>query len=284
MARLALLANPDSGSGQADEVERRIGAAAEVELRRFSLDEAGAAVASQPHRIVVAGGDGSIGCAAEAARDAGVPLAVVAAGTANDFARTLGLPDEIDAACALAVSGARDPPARSRPLRRAPVRQRRQRRPATGCGASRPRPQAAARAVRLRGRRAARRGQCRADHLRRSSATARGSIDGDAWQVTVALTGAFGGGSEVAADPADGLLDVVIVEAGSRLRLALRGFGLRRGEIESQTGVHSCDGREISVLTSGDAGSRGFNVDGEVVEERAARFTIEPGAFEVVVG
>ena len=34
-------------------------------------------------------------------------------------------------------------------------------------------------------------------------------FEGEAWQVIVAVTGAFGGGSEVgAADPQDGLLDV----------------------------------------------------------------------------
>ena len=43
-----------------------------------------------PERIVVAGGDGSIAPAAAAASRAGVPLAVVPVGTANDFASAHG--------------------------------------------------------------------------------------------------------------------------------------------------------------------------------------------------
>jgi diacylglycerol kinase family enzyme len=44
-------------------------------------------------------------------------------------------------------------------------------------------------------------------------------FDGEAWQVIVAGTGAFGGGSELeAADPRDGLLDVAVLEAGRARR------------------------------------------------------------------
>ena len=52
-----------------------------------------------PERIAVAGGDGTIGPVAELAGALGVPLAVIPAGTANDFARANGLPlDPIEAA------------------------------------------------------------------------------------------------------------------------------------------------------------------------------------------
>ncbi len=64
-------------------------------------------------------------------------------------------------------------------------------------------------------------------------------VSGEMWQVTVACSGAFGGGSEVDADPSDGRLDLVAIEAGSRLALARRAVGLRRGTVESQHGVHS---------------------------------------------
>ena len=63
--------------------------------------------AGGPDRIVVAGGDGSIGPAALCAAKVGVPLAVIAVGTANDFARAKDLPLDLDEACALA----RDPAA-----------------------------------------------------------------------------------------------------------------------------------------------------------------------------
>src|SRR5919202_795026 len=61
------------------------------------------------------------------------------------------------------------------------------------------------------------------------------AFEGGAWQVIVAATGAFGAGSDVGvADPLDGVLDVAILSAGSRLALARRAWGLRRGTIVSQ--------------------------------------------------
>jgi diacylglycerol kinase family enzyme len=52
---------------------------------------------------------------------------------------------------------------------------------------------------------------------------------GRAWQVVVGVTGAFGGGGEIGATrPDDGLLDVAVVPAGSRLGLARRALGMRR--------------------------------------------------------
>ena len=57
------------------------------------MDDVEAAVEAGADRVVVAGGDGSIAPVAAAAGAAGIPLAVVPVGTANDFARRLGLPD-----------------------------------------------------------------------------------------------------------------------------------------------------------------------------------------------
>ena len=54
---------------------------------------------------MVAGGDGSIAPVAAAAGAAGIPLAVVPAGTANDFAGRLGLPVGAVRGLRLAVRG-----------------------------------------------------------------------------------------------------------------------------------------------------------------------------------
>src|SRR4051794_37564976 len=56
-------------------------------------------------RIIVAGGDGSIGPVAELAGRRGVPLGVIPTGTANDFARANGIPLDLEAATRLAVEG-----------------------------------------------------------------------------------------------------------------------------------------------------------------------------------
>ncbi len=99
----------------------------------------------------------------------------------------------------------------------------------------------------------------------------------------VGLTGAFGGGAEVDADPSDGRLDVVAIEAGSRIGLVARGYGLRTGNVESQRGVVTATGRTVEVEQRAGEGA-GFNVDGELVSDECLKFSVEPRAFELVVG
>ena len=97
----------------------------------------------------------------------------------------------------------------------------------------------------------------------------------------VAVTGAFGGGSELgAADPGDGVLDVAVLPAGSRLALARRAWGLRRGTIAEQQPVEHHRGRVVEVQLP--AGTE-LNVDGELREGGLERVTVEPGAYALVV-
>lgn len=277
--RIALLANPESGSGEAGDVGGLL-AKLGAEVDRFGLDQAAEAVASAPERIVVAGGDGSVACAAAAAAKARVPLAVVGVGTANDFVGALELPTELEAACELAVNGART---RGLDLGRMDER------PFVNAASAGLSPVAARTAHGLKralGPLAYTVGGLRAG-LTAEPVSCRVLCDGAeafagrAWQVTVAVTGAFGGGAEVDADPHDGVLDMVAIEARSRAWLAMHAYGLRRGRIEGQSGAISASGREIVVETDG---TTGFNVDGELIEGECFRFSIEPHAFEVVVG
>src|SRR5579884_4076686 len=48
--------------------------------------------------VVIAGGDGTLNAAAPGLLESGLPLGIVPAGTANDLARTLGIPDDVEAA------------------------------------------------------------------------------------------------------------------------------------------------------------------------------------------
>lgn len=280
MGRIALLANPESGSGEADRVERLLrdrGAA----VTRFGLGEAiGAAVGSDPQRVVVAGGDGSVGCAAEAAARARVPLAVVPVGTANDFARAMGIPLDPAEAAELAVRGRRTerldlgafdgrPFVNAASAGLSPVAARKAR------GLKRILGPLAYAVGALRAGLTAEPVRCR---VRCDGAEVFG---GRAWQVTVACTGAFGGGAGVEADPRDGVLDVVVIEATSRPRLAIHAYGVRAGRIERHAGVVTGAGRQVEV----DTGRRtDFNVDGELVDADQVRCTVEAQAFELVVG
>jgi diacylglycerol kinase family enzyme len=105
--------------------------------------------------------------------------------------------------------------------------------------------------------------------------------DGPAWQLVVGATGAFGGGSGIEeADPHDGLLDLVVVPAGSRVALVRRAYGLRTGRIARQPGVLHRRGKLIEIDTpEGTA----WNVDGELCKLHPTSFSARPGAVEIVV-
>lgn len=251
-----------------------------ADVVRMTLDDAAAAARSGAARVVVAGGDGSIGPVAEAAAGTGVPLAVVPVGTANDFARALDIPLDTAEACRLAARGTD-----TRRLELAWIDSR----PFVNVASAGLAPVAARKARGLKwalGPVAYSLGAVRAGlgarpiHCRVGCDGER-VFDGAAWQVSVAVTGAFGGGAAVDSDPRDGKLDVVVIEAGSRARLVAHAYRLRAGRVESQPTVRSRRGSSVEVKTDG---STGFNVDGEVVDAEDARFTVEADAFEVVTG
>ena len=281
--RLALVANAKAGTetdpGAVADALRAHGAVVETVL---APDDAARAGAGEPDRIVVAGGDGSIGPAALAAARAGTRLAVIAAGTANDFARALGLPRDAGEAAALAADTAA-------PTREVDVALAGER-PFVNAASAGLSVLAARRAAPLKPRLGA---LAYAVGALRAGLTARAlactvRVDGEplfagrAWQVIVGVTGAFGGGSSLdAADPCDGLLDVAVVEAGSRLSLVRRAAGMRLGGLAEQSGVAHRRGRAIEVELPG--GTR-WNVDGEVCELAApARFALAPARLSVVV-
>jgi YegS/Rv2252/BmrU family lipid kinase len=255
-------------------------AALGADIRVYPLSDWDRAASSAAERVVVAGGDGSIGSAAVAAAESGVPLAVVPTGTANDFARALGLPEDLTAACRLAVNGLQT---RQLDLGRMDER------PFVNVASVGLPPAAARKAHDLKrplGALAYALGALRAGLTARPVEGALRcdgvqAFSGRAWQVTVACTGAFGAGSRVHADPQDGALDVVIVDSTARPKLAVRAYGLRRGELESQSGVRSFRARLVELqVPEGTA----YNVDGELVTSGAATFFALPRAFQVIVG
>lgn len=55
--------------------------------------------------VIIGGGDGTLNCAAAALIEAGLPLGILPLGTANDLARTLGIPPDVEQACAVIARG-----------------------------------------------------------------------------------------------------------------------------------------------------------------------------------
>jgi YegS/Rv2252/BmrU family lipid kinase len=281
--RVTLVANPESGRETDPDALAAALRERGAEVDPYPIDaveEAGRA-AADADRLVVAGGDGSIGVAALAAATAGVPLAVIATGTANDFARALELPTDREAALDLAA----DPAA---PTLRVELLQAGDR-PFVNAASTGLAVVAAHRARPLKPRLGAlayavgalRAGLTAQPIALRVVADGEEVFAGDAWHVIVGGTGAFGGGSRLGrADLRDEMLDVVLVRRGSRAALVRRAWGMRRGTLEDQRGVLHARARRVEIETP--PGTE-FNVDGELCELHPTTFTVRPGGVEVVV-
>jgi diacylglycerol kinase (ATP) len=277
--RVALVANRASGGGLDPEPLVR---AMEARGARVTVHERGDLEVGRPDRLVVAGGDGTIAPVAELAGRLGVPLGVIGGGTANDFVRATGLPVDPLAAAALAVSGTA--------LRAYELGRLADGRPFVNVASAGLASVAARRAAPLKSRLGplaygvgAIRAAATAAPLR-CAVRADGTtvFEGAAWQVIVAVTGAFGAGSGVAAaDPSDGDLDVAVLPAGTRVGLARRAWGLRRHTIAEQRGVehHRAGVIELDLP----AGTE-VNADGEVRAGGLERVTAERDAYQLVTG
>jgi diacylglycerol kinase (ATP) len=289
--RVALVTNAASGRGTDPEdlatMLRDAGATVSVhafdpERSDHAVDEAARdAAAERPDRLAVAGGDGSIGPVAVHAAANDLPLAVIPTGTANDFARALDLPQDAGEAAALAATA--ETRERSVDILRAGDR------PFLNAASLGLSVIAAHRARPLKrplGPLAYAVGALRAG-VTAKPLRARVSVDGeqryagDTWQVIVAGTGAFGGGSELEeADPSDRLVDVAVLEAGPRITLIRRAYGMRAGTLVDQPGVHHARGRTVELELSA---ATPFNVDGEVCDVSPTRFTASGERVRVVV-
>ena len=278
---VALVANENSGASNPARCAERLRSFG-AEVRSFDIEELEEAIAWGADRVVVAGGDGSIAPVAAAAGAADVPLAVVPAGTANDFARRLGLPESVTAACRLAVGGT--------VVRALELGWMNDERPfvnVASAGLPAPAAQRASSWKDRLGPLAYAAGALSAGLSAKPltclvECDGRELLAGEAWQVTVAASGAFGAGAAVEeADPGDGALEVVAIEAGPRLGLVSLAYRLRSGRVTSHPrAFHSrCRHAEVQVPDC-----TRFNVDGEVVTEGNARFRAQKGAFRLVVG
>ena len=114
--RVKLIANP--GAGDISESASRIQQVTRY-LREFGL-EVDLALAKPKKEaipivrkaiqdgydvIVAMGGDGTIGAVIRGIARSGMTLGIIAAGTENDMARSLGIPEDLKEACALIASG-----------------------------------------------------------------------------------------------------------------------------------------------------------------------------------
>ena len=112
---LGIVVNPVSGKGKSGEIAARAQgtlAARGIESRVYETQCPGdgeraarAALMDGCTAIACVGGDGTLGEAAGALMNTGVPLYILPGGTGNDFARAFGLPKDPDEALAAQLAG-----------------------------------------------------------------------------------------------------------------------------------------------------------------------------------
>ncbi|HVX41791.1 MAG TPA: diacylglycerol kinase family protein [Gemmatimonadaceae bacterium] len=99
--------NPLAGNAEAARAALQSGGTFDIrEVEPGALaTQVKAAIGAGARRILVAGGDGSIGAAANVLSGTGVELAILPCGTLNHLAKDLALPLELDRAARVAVEG-----------------------------------------------------------------------------------------------------------------------------------------------------------------------------------
>ena len=227
---------------------------------------------------IVCGGDGSLSLAAEGLMKTGLTLGILPMGTANDLARTLDIPDDLEAAADVILAGHRRRidlgTVNGKPFFNV-----------ASIGLSTDLAHELSSDLKRRWGRlgyavAAFRALTRA---RRFSAW----IDENGsetrtrtMQIAVGNGVFYGGGTRIAAEAAidDGHLDLYSLEMRNVWKLALMAKSFRSGELGAWSEVSTRRGTEFAIRTSR---PRSVNADGEIVAETPAVFTVHPGAVTV---
>lgn len=231
--------------------------------------------------VVVAGGDGSLNAAAPAITETGLPLGILPGGTANDLARTLGLPLDMTAAARVIAAG---------------------RTKAIDIGEVNGRPffnvASLGMSARLADRlsRETKRRWGRLAYLitatevlleaRPFSATIRLSTGEECrvrtLQIAVGNGRHYGGGMvvEETATIDDARLDLYSLEFEDTWKLPLMALSFRQGRHGVMDDVRTLKGPSFEVTTRR---PMPVNADGEIVTETPARFTVRPEAVTVFV-
>jgi YegS/Rv2252/BmrU family lipid kinase len=228
--------------------------------------------------VVVGGGDGTLNAAAPGVIKCELPLGILPMGTANDLARTLGIPVDIDAAARIIAEE------RTRKIDLGLVNGEAFFNVAS-IGLSAEMAQELTRDIKRRYGRlgygiVAFRVLLRARPFRATIASREGSVRVQTLQIAVGNGRYYGGGNAVEKTAAidDQHLDLYSLELSRAWKLALMARSFRYGEHGAWEEVRAIRAKEFTVHTRR---PRPVNCDGEIVTKTPAHFTIRPAAVRV---
>jgi YegS/Rv2252/BmrU family lipid kinase len=284
--KFAILMNPASAGGKPlrllPEVKRELdaGGAAHRTIETRDLPHAthvARDAVAQGEVVVALGGDGLVGALAGALRGSGA-LGVLPGGRGNDFARAIGIPQDIPGACRVLLGGVRK---------------------ALDLGEANGRPFACIASMGY---------DSEANRLANEAKLVRGNLvyayaairalaawhparftvrlDGrehrfEGYTVAAANTGYYGGGMHMApgADPSDGLLEVIFVEQVPKRRFLANLPKVFKGTHVEQDTVSVFRAREVQI-----AADRPFDVyaDGEPITSLPATVRLIRGGLSVI--
>lgn len=230
--------------------------------------------------VVVGGGDGTLNAAAAGIVQIGKPMGILPTGTANDLARTLSIPADLEAAIAVVAAG------RKRLIDIGSVNDNLFFNVASiGLSAALARelsPDLKRRFGTFGYAVAALRVLSRARPFRVEIIGSGQRARSFSLQVAVGNGRYYGGGNivSVAADIEDGVLDLYSLEFVRAWRLLLMLWSFRKGEHVAHEDVRDLRGETFEIRTRR---PRPVNADGELVTRTPAVFQILPRAIEVFV-
>ena len=228
--------------------------------------------------VVLGGGDGTLSAAATGLRETRLPLGILPMGTANDLARTLGVPAEPEQAAAIIIAG------KTRMIDVGSVNGH----PFFNVASVGLTVDITKRLTRATKRRLGRLAypwtamRVVLGHGRFSAIIHCGAetVRVRTMQVTVGNGRFYGGGLVVHENAAidDRQLDMYSLEPPSRWRLLTMARAFTSGEHEGIDGVRTGRGAVIEVLTKR---AQAVSADGEIVTNTPARFSVLPAAITV---
>jgi diacylglycerol kinase (ATP) len=285
--RVLLMVNTKARSGAEalDAVQARL-AEAGVEVRLVEPegpDELEAAVrgaAGEVDAVILGGGDGTISRVGLALAETGLPVGILPLGTANDLARTLGLPEDPAEALEVILAGWRRKidlgTVNGKPFFNV-----------ASLGLSSDLARALSSGLKKRWGRlgyamAAFRALAKARRFRAWITENGETVRTTTLQIAVGNGVFYGGGTRVAAGASidDGHLDLYSLETGDVMKLALMLRTFRSGEHGAWQEVRTARGSEFEIRTRK---PKPINADGELITETPAAVKVLPGAVTVYV-